>query len=372
MSKFSKLCLASIAVISAASSHAFASDLEIAPMVMNGEPTELADVPWQVKLTSIWEDSNYNLKGSLCGGSIVSDSVVLTAAHCFKPPEAGFALREVRVTYYSDSNPFGASIITLQPDKVVGHERWAGEIANAYDIAYLHDPLNRFAASKKIKVASASEFDDMWYQFESTYVPNQDNDPNLLTSGYGFDENGELENLNKVMVTGLDASSCSSLTGFNGDLSKETICVKSYDFNYNMSICQGDSGGPLVWQNPNHSSDEDYGLRLVGITSYVTVDQNDKCMMHFNGYAGYTSIDHYKDWLNDSVFDKTGIQFDVESINANYEFDINPIDGINIEGGSDKDLTVTVEAKSGGSAGALSLGGLLLLGASRRRKKGKK
>jgi len=50
--------------------------------IVGGEDAEIKDYPWQVALTSSWG-------GGFCGGSIIGDSWVLTAAHCVNGESAG-------------------------------------------------------------------------------------------------------------------------------------------------------------------------------------------------------------------------------------------------------------------------------------------
>nr|CAD7434112.1 unnamed protein product [Timema monikensis] len=49
---------------------------EIKPRITNGVPAKLGQFPWQV---AIMIDSS-----ALCGGSLISDQWILTAAHCLK------------------------------------------------------------------------------------------------------------------------------------------------------------------------------------------------------------------------------------------------------------------------------------------------
>ncbi|CAH1636554.1 unnamed protein product [Spodoptera littoralis] len=50
------------------------------PSVINGAPAKLGEVPYQVALKKLLEGDIYM---TFCGGSIISNKKVLTAAHCF-------------------------------------------------------------------------------------------------------------------------------------------------------------------------------------------------------------------------------------------------------------------------------------------------
>nr|CAD7579210.1 unnamed protein product [Timema californicum] len=52
------------------------SPAELQPRITNGVPAKLGQFPWQV---AIMVDSSV-----LCGGSLISDQWILTAAHCLK------------------------------------------------------------------------------------------------------------------------------------------------------------------------------------------------------------------------------------------------------------------------------------------------
>lgn len=345
-----------------------ATEYSIQPMVINGEQATITSVPWQAKLSAIWKNDFGSKISTLCGGSIISDSVVVSAAHCFEIDEPGYKLDYVKVYYNSTDSTSTLTRIFLQPEDVKAHESYSDDIVEGNDIAVLTDPLSRFSSARKIKVASASEYEDMWNEFANNYVRGQNNQPNLLLSGYGRDENGSLGNLGKLMVVGVPEYAEEYWVQPYYSRLRETIYVKSYDIDYNMSSCFGDSGGPLVWQNPMHASDPDFGLRLVGVAAFGTTDEDDNCYMNDDGFAGYTSIDYYKDWLNTNVELMTGEAFDTENVQVDYRFIVNPFYEVNIEVDNG---TVKVEggSSSGGSFGILSIFGLGFAGLLRARQK---
>lgn len=52
------------------------------PRIVGGQPILIESAPWQVsvRLTAL-EQQSYG-SGNICGGSVISQRVVLTAAHC--------------------------------------------------------------------------------------------------------------------------------------------------------------------------------------------------------------------------------------------------------------------------------------------------
>ncbi|MBV9065833.1 MAG: trypsin-like serine protease [Methylobacteriaceae bacterium] len=134
------LAFASTAALSAENTLAKAP---IRPHIIGGTDARIEDYPYQVQLAYISSDHR---QASTCGGSVISASWILTAAHCIRMSGSS-----------PDPNEFtvftGASIM---PDngtpnsvaKVVIHPKYSGSATLHNDIALvkLAEPLQPFSA----------------------------------------------------------------------------------------------------------------------------------------------------------------------------------------------------------------------------------
>ena len=55
--------------------------IPIIPFIIGGETAQPGELPWQVSIRYVNNIANY---GHVCGGTIISESHVLTAAHCLR------------------------------------------------------------------------------------------------------------------------------------------------------------------------------------------------------------------------------------------------------------------------------------------------
>lgn len=347
-----------------------AETTDFQPQIHNGLKSQLNEVPYQAKLIIERTDGNV-VQHSLCGASILDSSVLLTAAHCLENVGA-MNFTQAYVTYLDFEDPEAPveKLFSVYPKDVAIHDLWDGDIENKNDIAVIY-AKNQLLNAKKIKVADESGFDNMMTEFDNLYVHNGANTGNLLASGYGLDENDVSDVLNRVMLTGVSRTYCEDMKAGGGS-SDDIICTKSPDVEVNYAICSGDSGGPLVWKDKGNLADADFGLRLVGVTSYVSVTKLDKkCIMkNDNEHGGFTKISHYYDWINQTVDSMSGSSgYDVTSIqNVSYDFDVDPFIGSEDAEDEPEYAGLIDSSKSGGSTSTLSFLGLLGLALIRRRK----
>lgn len=333
----------------------------IAPTILNGTATNLSSIPYQARL-SIAKSTSDGTVYYLCGAALIDDGVAITAAHCVDSDlsETLISVTVYYLDYTSPSSPVLNSV-TIPESNVDVHPTWDGSLETSHDIAVLYDSGASFTNAKKIKIASSAEMSTMFTQFSNSYVANQDNEANVQASGYGKDENGDSGSLARVLLSGMPSSTCRSIkesTTINYD---DYLCVQSPDQSTNYGICSGDSGGPLVWRNPSNASDSDYGVRLVGVASYVTTSGG-LCKLNGSYYYGaYSNVPYYRSYINNAVDSLAyTINYDYSTLSISYAFDSDPILGSNLSTESDSNSDNSDESSDGGG-GSLGVMTLLLL-----------
>merc|ERR1711973_20269 len=204
--------------------------------IVGGVDANKNEFPWQVLLT--------RSDGSVvCGGSLLSSTTVLTAAHCEGP---------VKYAVFSEHD-----VSTSDGEYRIEVTRWEnapGYTSRSYD--------DDFAIAT---LKSAVTFSDNVYPIclptgSSSSYENRDS----IVSGWGTTSSGgPLSNiLQEAGVKTMTNSACSgSDTQYSSsDITNRMICAAAAG----KDACQGDSGGPLVVKK---SDSEDY-FEQVGVVSW--------------------------------------------------------------------------------------------------------
>ena len=337
--------------------YAYATE-SIAPAILNGTATALSSIPYQARL-SIAKSTSGGTVYYLCGAALIDDGVAITAAHCVDSDhtETLISVTVYYMDYTSPSSPVLNSV-TIPESSVDVHPTWDGSLDTSHDIAVLYDTGASFTNAKKIKIASSAEMSTMFTQFSNSYVANQDNEPNVQASGYGEDENGNSGSLERVLLAGIPSSTCRDIKASVTINYDDYLCVQSPVQSINYGICRGDSGGPLVWRNPSNASDSDYGVRLVGVASYVTTSGG-LCKLNGSSYFGaYSNVPYYRSYINNAVDSLAyTLNYDYATLSISYAFDSDPILGSSLNINPDSDDSD--DSSSGG--GSLGLLAILLL-----------
>ncbi|XP_047567688.1 chymotrypsinogen B-like [Lutra lutra] len=200
--------------------------------IVNGEDAVPSSWPWQVSLQT----------GSglhFCGGSLISQDWVLTAAHC--------RVRKSHrvVAGVSDLGSDGEAVQVLRIAKVFEHPLW-DRIMDTNDIALLKlaTPVLLSSAVSPVCLPGAN----------ASFPPGSI----CATTGWGKSQYNSYKIPNKLQQAALPLLSNADCMKFWGSkITDVMVCAGASG----VSSCSGDSGGPLVCQN-------DGVWTLVGIVSW--------------------------------------------------------------------------------------------------------
>jgi trypsin len=226
--------------------------------IVGGEPVkDIQEYPWQVAIEVTRDDGM-----DLCGGSIIAQKWVLSAAHCFQPPASPNAVKvKGGVTNYIDEG------VWSPVEKVVVHE------------GFNPDTFENDLALIKLKTVPQGHVIPLM-DTSSTLPIGQP----LEVTGWGTTtENGEIsKQLLKATVPYVDNGTCNEPNSYAGHVLQGMMCAGRKEGG--TDACQGDSGGPLVWNTAD-------GFVLVGVISF-----GDGCARQLK-YGVYTRVSPYRAWI---------------------------------------------------------------------------
>ncbi|XP_023171155.2 trypsin beta-like [Drosophila hydei] len=221
--------------------------------IVNGKSIHIEQAPWQVSL------QYYNRH--VCGGSILSSTVIATAAHCVQQFNGKQLSIRAGSTFWKTSGQLvKVKKVTLHPQFTVS------PIQNDIAILHLTTPLQFSRAIKSIPIANEAPPHGSF----------------AFVSGWGVMKEGTdliSNNLQYTELKIMNRNFCSD-SGYSKHpkvLTEGTLCAAA---DIATDACQGDSGGPLVA----------YG-KLAGIVSWGI----GCARMEYPGV--YTDVSYYKDWI---------------------------------------------------------------------------
>ncbi|XP_053594601.1 uncharacterized protein LOC103570336 [Microplitis demolitor] len=227
--------------------------------IVGGKPTDVKEVPHQVSLQV------YGF--AFCGGTIVAEDWVLTAAHCAVYSASAIEVRAGTSTKGSGGTLHGVS-------KIIVHENFK---TNRYGI-----PINDVALLKLSTPFDVDEFRQPIDLFEFREEAIEGIHSTITGWGATVEGGSTPEVLNTVDVPIISKKECHDAYISFGGLPEGQICAAYPEGG--KDACQGDSGGPLTIQG-----------RLAGIVSW-----GNGCARP--GYPGvYTEVASFRDWIDDKM-----------------------------------------------------------------------
>lgn len=248
-----------------------AEEVKSTNSIMYGVPAEENEFPYFALI--LIRTDNVNAPTSFCGGSLIGEEWVLTAAHCVIDKEPTdlmviLGLNRINSPLYAQSYSPVSQIIT-RPDYVRGKLR--EQINN--DIALLR------LAKKASGVPAIS-------------IPNPDSNGDTFIDPNEFPENKYIGNNATILGFGIREDKFISLSLLKGKLKVERGKSVPPDKIYlptpedGTTACRGDSGGPLIMVI-------DGKPQVIGVSNSSGGLPDNTCFIE----SLYTSVARYAEWI---------------------------------------------------------------------------
>ncbi|XP_052742784.1 chymotrypsin-C [Bicyclus anynana] len=257
-------------------------------LIVNGAPSKPGDWPWHAALYRL---DGRNLK-YICGGTLISKVLVLTAAHCVTyrgskyPPEL-FSVVLGKYTLYGDDKESEEK----QVQQVIVHEH--------YNYRHLFNDI------ALLKLRTEVVYND--FIIPACLLRPDDKsklNTNLLTGtivGWGFDSSDNLSNvLQQATMPMVSELTCMRSNGFfyGNALNENSFCA---GYHNGTSACNGDSGSAFQVFIPHDLPDNGKNVsgtyHVKGIVSN-TLARSDAPICDPEEYVVFTDVEMFLDWID--------------------------------------------------------------------------
>lgn len=239
--------------------------------IVGGQTAGVSEYPWMARL------SYFNR--FYCGGTLINDRYVLTAAHCVK----GFMWFMIKVTFgehdrCNDKERPETRFVLRAFSQKFSFSNFDNDIA----LLRLNDRVPITSFIRPICLPRAFERNDLFIGTKG------------IATGWGtLKEDGKPSCLlQEVEVPVLDNEHCVAQTNYTQKMITKNMMCAGYPGVGERDSCQGDSGGPLVRMRP-----DDKRFEQIGIVSWG----NGCARPNYPGV--YTRVTKYLDWIMENSRD---------------------------------------------------------------------
>lgn len=265
----------------------------LSPFIVGGVDVEDDKLfPWAVSLVTRYEvfgklepadtQSTYYWVDSYCGGTIVDENWIVSAAHCVSVSDIKEKYKTENVDIYEITVGYGSTKLNgqtkVKTKSALCHSKYTGESSvDNYDLSLIKLdqplPISQTVAAAKL--------------------PNQNND-NLdlgdpsksYLAPIGWGETEETGRSNQLKITGLIAD----------ELGEKYIRAVSARDGRVQGVCGGDSGGPV------HSLEiSTTKFEVVGVTSWIEYPEDDGTCYSLDNKGTFVRLSGFSDSITSKI-----------------------------------------------------------------------
>lgn len=246
--------------------------------IVGGKDADVKDYPWQVAIFGA--DKDGNITEQMCGGSIIDEFWILTAAHCIMPNSHRTQKIVAQITKLSDASE--GQIMEIA--QVIIHPDYNEEtVSNDIALIRLAMPLNLAVdGAKSIRIVTPDEED------AGMIAPGK----MATITGWGTTEymgnSPDILQVGELPIISVETANQWFQETNTAEVPVLPSMLPAAFEKGGVSGCHGDSGGPLAVK------DDEGNWVLGGITSWGNICGGEKQP------AVYTRVPYYYDWILDN------------------------------------------------------------------------
>lgn len=254
-----------------------------AAFIAGGQETNITYAPWHVGI--------YKLKDAeviyQCGGTILTEKVIISAIHCFWDPQINIAY-DARLFKVAAGKQYIDYKSNDEPHKVQYFQIVDLNYHSDYRHASGNYALDIVLALLDVSIHFQHHIAPICVQMNSVTIYDIPVYPGLngTLAGWGLTESGrQSKRLKIVDLPTVDKDKCiaDSDSGFRDFITADKFCAGHWKLN--ISACQGDSGGGLVFPKTINGSRRYFLRGVVSVGSNALINRCDS-----SKYTTFTNV----------------------------------------------------------------------------------